>query len=213
MSVDPRVVRLEEPEALRGLYRVTFERARQVSHDPTREGDAAEPPGRVVELERELQYTKESHQSTNEELQSANEELETSKEEVQSLNEELQTVNTELQGKVDELSRANNDMKNLLNGTDIATIFLDEQLRIKRYTEQAKKVIRHAERVLGSRRYTESSSKQGRFECADSTRSRKGWGRHAADHRGRNSFAPGPLGHFEELGCMCSLPRTEGRPR
>src|SRR5213075_2112681 len=76
------------------------------------------------------------------ELQSANEELETSKEEMQSLNEELQTVNAELHGKVDELSRINNDMKNLLNGTDIATIFLDNDLNIKRYTDQAKKVIR-----------------------------------------------------------------------
>jgi two-component system CheB/CheR fusion protein len=71
-----------------------------------------------------------------------NAELETSKEEMQSLNEELQTVNAELQGKVEELSRANDDMKNLLNATDIATIFLDNKLNIKRYTEQAKRVIR-----------------------------------------------------------------------
>jgi two-component system CheB/CheR fusion protein len=61
---------------------------------------------------------------------------------MQSLNEELQTVNAELQGKVEELSRANDDMKNLLNGTDIATVFLDNDLNIKRYTDQAKKVIR-----------------------------------------------------------------------
>ncbi|MCA9695388.1 MAG: PAS domain-containing protein, partial [Myxococcales bacterium] len=81
-------------------------------------------------------------QSTNEELQSANEELETSKEEMQSLNEELQTVNAELQSKVEELSRANDDMKNLLNSTDIATLFLDSDLNIKRYTEQARRVIR-----------------------------------------------------------------------
>jgi two-component system CheB/CheR fusion protein len=81
-------------------------------------------------------------QSTNEELQSANEELTTSKEEMQSLNEELQTVNTELQAKVDELSRSNNDMKNLLNSTDIATLFLDNELKVRRFTTQATKIIK-----------------------------------------------------------------------
>jgi two-component system CheB/CheR fusion protein len=81
-------------------------------------------------------------QSTNEELQSTNEELTTSKEEMQSLNEELQTVNTELQAKVDELSRSNNDMKNLLNSTDIATLFLDGDLKVRRFTTQATKIIK-----------------------------------------------------------------------
>ncbi len=66
----------------------------------------------------ELKSTNEELQSTNEELQSANEELTTSKEEMQSLNEELQTVNAELQSKVDDYSRVNNDMKNLLNSTE-----------------------------------------------------------------------------------------------
>jgi two-component system CheB/CheR fusion protein len=61
---------------------------------------------------------------------------------MQSLNEELQTVNAELQGKVEELSRSNDDMTNLLNSTDIATVFLDNELNIKRYTEQAKRLIR-----------------------------------------------------------------------
>jgi two-component system CheB/CheR fusion protein len=77
----------------------------------------------------ELKSANEELQSTNEELQSTNEELTTSKEEMQSLNEELQTVNAELQSKVDELSAANSDMKNLLNSTDIATIFLDGHLQ------------------------------------------------------------------------------------
>ena len=80
-------------------------------------------------------------ESANEELQSSNEELETAKEEMQSLNEELQTVNGELRAKVEELSLAYDDMKNLLDGTDIATLFLDKDLRIKRFTEQAKKII------------------------------------------------------------------------
>jgi len=81
-------------------------------------------------------------QSTNEELQSTNEELTTSKEELQSMNEELQTVNQELQSKVDELSQASDDMRNLLNSTEIATLFLDEQLRIRRYTSQATTVFK-----------------------------------------------------------------------
>jgi two-component system CheB/CheR fusion protein len=80
-------------------------------------------------------------QSVNEELQSTNEELETSKEELQSVNEELATVNAELQAKVADLSRANNDMNNLLAGTGIATLFVDIHLRILRFTPAATKII------------------------------------------------------------------------
>jgi two-component system CheB/CheR fusion protein len=90
----------------------------------------------------ELKSTNEELQSTNEELQSANEELTTSKEEMQSLNEELQTVNHELQAKVDELSRANNDMRNLLNSTDIAILFLDDMLNVRRFTPQTTRIIK-----------------------------------------------------------------------
>jgi two-component system CheB/CheR fusion protein len=80
-------------------------------------------------------------QSLNEELQSTNEELETSKEELQSINEELATVNAELQTKVADLSRANNDLNNLLAGTGIATIFVDSQMRVLRFTPGAASVI------------------------------------------------------------------------
>ena len=80
-------------------------------------------------------------QSVNEELQSTNEELETSKEELQSVNEELATVNNELQTKVVDLSRANNDMNNLLAGTGIGTVFVDHQLRILRFTPAVSAII------------------------------------------------------------------------
>ncbi|MBF0292537.1 MAG: PAS domain-containing protein, partial [Nitrospinae bacterium] len=82
----------------------------------------------------ELKSTNEEMQSVNEELQSTNEELETSKEELQSVNEELATVNAELQTKLADLSKTNNDMNNLLAGTGIGTIFVDHQLRIRRFT-------------------------------------------------------------------------------
>jgi two-component system CheB/CheR fusion protein len=88
----------------------------------------------------ELKSANEELQSTNEELQSTNEELTTSKEEMQSLNEELYTVNAELQSKVDDLSLVNGDMKNLLNSTDVATIFLDGELRIRRFTDQTTQI-------------------------------------------------------------------------
>jgi two-component system CheB/CheR fusion protein len=164
LTADVRVVPILTPEPLKGLFLVSFEQARTLDHDlaATDDSDDSGAPSPEARLERELQYAKHRHQSTieeletaneelkstneelqstNEELQSANEELETSKEEMQSLNEELQTVNAELQGKLDELAQANDDMKNLLDGTGIATVFLDRHLRIKRYTERAKNVV------------------------------------------------------------------------
>jgi two-component system, chemotaxis family, CheB/CheR fusion protein len=89
----------------------------------------------------ELKSSNEEMQSVNEELQSTNEELETSKEELQSVNEELGTVNNELQTKVVDLSRANNDMNNLLAGTGIGTVFVDHQMRIMRFTPAASAII------------------------------------------------------------------------
>ena len=160
--VDLSVTRIQEPESLRGLLLVSF-RPRPDLPDTPEESKAGEPDdGRVRDLERELKCTKESLQttieeletaneelksaneelqSTNEELQSTNEEMETAKEEMQSLNEELTTVNAEMQSKVDDLSRTNDDMQNLLNSTEVATIFLDRDLNIKRYTEQARELI------------------------------------------------------------------------
>ena len=132
------VTKIAEPEPVRGLLLVTFQPA--ASPPPaakTERAPSKKQTGRLRELERELQFTRESLrstveelqssneelQSTNEELQSSNEELETSREEMQSLNEELQTVNAQLQGKVDALSQSNDDMQNLLNSTSVATHF------------------------------------------------------------------------------------------
>ncbi|MDZ7672832.1 MAG: PAS domain-containing protein [Halanaerobiales bacterium] len=97
----------------------------------------------------ELKSSNEELQSLNEELQSANEELETSKEELQSLNEELKTVNAELENKVTELTQANTDMKNLLTGTGIGTVFVDLDLNILRFTPSATKFINLIETDIG----------------------------------------------------------------
>ncbi|MDO8907993.1 MAG: chemotaxis protein CheB [Pseudohongiella sp.] len=97
----------------------------------------------------ELQSSNEELQSTNEELQSANEELTTSKEEMQSMNEELQTINSELQTKLDDLSLAQSDMKNVLNGIDIAILFLDQNLNVRRYTDLAASIINLRESDIG----------------------------------------------------------------
>jgi chemotaxis methyl-accepting protein methylase/transcriptional regulator with PAS, ATPase and Fis domain len=155
---------LAEPVAMQGMLLVVFEEAAPASRlAPGRKKAArARPAGSVAELEEKLRRTQEilqtaveekegtqeelrsaneELQSNNEELQSTNEELTTSKEELQSLNEELQTVNAELRGKVDELSQNNNDMTNLLNSIEIATIFLDNGLCVKRFTPQATRIV------------------------------------------------------------------------
>jgi two-component system CheB/CheR fusion protein len=94
----------------------------------------------VQSMREQMQTSQEELKSTNEELQSTNEELTTSKEEMQSMNEEMHTVNQELQTRLDELSRTNNDMKNLLDSTDIATLFLDNSLCVRRFSSETSKV-------------------------------------------------------------------------
>ena len=106
----------------------------------------------IEELEtsnEELKSSNEELQSTNEELQSTNEELDTSREELQSTNEELRTVNAEHQQKIDELSKAYDDLNNLLRATEVATLFLDRDLRIRRFTPAARKIFRLIDRDIG----------------------------------------------------------------
>ncbi len=158
-----------KPELLRGTVLVVFAEppAAAVAAAPPPHGAGARTTpaqsARTRELELELQHAREEQQnlreemqgtneelkstneelqSTNEELQSTNEELTTSKEELQSMNEELHTVNAELQSKVDDLSAAGNDMKNLLNSNDLPTVFLDQQLQVKRFSDSATALIK-----------------------------------------------------------------------
>lgn len=161
-TVDVTVQALREPAELRGALIVVFndvaalpKKRRKAAGSPVDDAD----PDRGAEAQQlrealqaareemqtsqeELKSSNEELQSTNEELQSTNEELTTSKEEMQSLNEELQTVNAELQAKVESLARANNDMKNLLNSTDIATLFLEDTLQVRRFTTETAKLIK-----------------------------------------------------------------------
>jgi two-component system CheB/CheR fusion protein len=163
--LDVIVERLEESEPLAGLVMIVFcDIAAPVeSKMPARKSKDGEENSRLEEIEQELHRKREElrntrermqavqeelrswneeMQSTNEEMQSTNEELTTSKEELQSLNEELQTVNTELQDRLDELSRTSDDMRNLLNNTEVATLFLDKELKIRRFTEPVTKIFK-----------------------------------------------------------------------
>ena len=99
--------------------------------------------------EQELRSSNEELLSMNEELQSSNEELETSREELQSINEELETINAELTENNRQLIEANSDLKNLFESTSIATVFLDQNLRVRRYTPTARRLFGIRERDIG----------------------------------------------------------------
>jgi two-component system, chemotaxis family, CheB/CheR fusion protein len=129
---DPRIRRLEEELRAKEEYLQAIHEEMQSSNE-------------------ELRSSNEELQSTNEELQSTNEEMETSKEELQSVNEELATINAELEAKVSDLSRAENDMKNLLASTGIGTVFVDLTLRIQRFTPSATEILNLIESDIGRR--------------------------------------------------------------
>ena len=161
VHVDITVRRLAQPAPLRGLVLVVLAEVPTAPEAPPRarrggrREEVREVEERLRHAEEELQTTREEMQtsqeelkstneelqSRNEELQSTNEELTTSKEEMQSLNEELQTVNTELESRVADLSHVNDDMKNLLNNTGIATVFLDGRLNLRWFTTGMTKLV------------------------------------------------------------------------
>ena len=162
-TVDLTVQEIQDPEALRGMVMIIFTDVATPPKQKRVSRSKSGSSGRAIELEQELHRCREElrstreemqasqeelksfneeMQSTNEELQSTNEELTTSREEMQSLNEELQTVNAEQQSKMDELARINDDMRNLLNSTEIITIFLDNDLHVRRFTPGANKIFK-----------------------------------------------------------------------
>lgn len=164
-KVDVTVQALREPTVLRGLIIVVFHDV--VESDAAVKGSAPQgPPARQAEIQRyldelrnlreeafrhreEAEAAQEELQSTNEELQSTNEELTTSKEELQSMNEELQTINSEMQTRLDDLMLAQSDMQNVLNNIEIAILFLDRSLNVRRYTERACSIINLRESDIG----------------------------------------------------------------
>jgi two-component system CheB/CheR fusion protein len=97
----------------------------------------------------ELKSSNEEHQSVNEELQSSNEELETAKEEMQSVNEEVQTINAELASKNELLTRLNSDLRNLFESAEIATLFLDRDLRVRGFTPATRDLFHVREGDIG----------------------------------------------------------------
>ena len=139
----------------------------------------------------ELKASNEEIRSINEELQASNEELETSKEELQSLNEELNTANNQLQAKVEELEARTDDLNNLLNSTDVATLFLDRALCIRWFTPSMKALLE----LLPTRHRPADRSLRATVQRRRPARGRAGGARAAAALRHRGGGRSGPLVH------------------
>ena len=188
-SVNLTIIPLAEHGMPPGLTMVVFQEVEKEIDGIKAKSETKGSKG-TAKLEEELKLTKENLQSTieeleatneevksaneelqsnNEELQSSNEELDTSREELQSLNEELLTVNSDLTAKSDLLTKANDDLKNYLNRTDIAIIFLDNDLKIRSFTPPATEVFNIREIDIG-RPLDEITSRLAFESLADKTR-------------------------------------------
>jgi len=150
-TINLTVQAIIKPKELLGLMMVVFTEVVTPTRPPRRKPGAPnkENQAELQLAHDEIKSLREKMQSSQEELKSANEELQSTNEEMQSMNEELQTVNTELQTKVDDLSWVNNDMENLLNSTGIATIFLDNGLHVRRFTNHTTHLFKLIESDVG----------------------------------------------------------------
>lgn len=165
LRVRLHIAQISEARLLEPLYLILFE---PLEEQPSavasisEQGASDVPPARAQQIEEELRLAREDHQTTveelqatneelasaneevqsvNEELQSTIEELQTTREETQSLNEELQTLNAELLAKVSSLEQANDDLRNLMDSTEIAIIFVDDRLCVKRFTPSTRSLV------------------------------------------------------------------------
>jgi chemotaxis methyl-accepting protein methylase len=190
-TVDITVQAMVEPEALKGSVMIVLKDVEAPPEAKVSDKDKWSSPGTVLsKMEQELQQAQqevriardemqifreeaksanEEMQSMNEEMQSTNEELQSTNEEMQSTNDEMQTLNHELNAKVGDLSRANNDMKNLLDSTELTTLFLDKALNVRLFTTGSNKVFRLRRGDVG-RPITDIASDLFYSELADDAR-------------------------------------------
>jgi two-component system CheB/CheR fusion protein len=168
--LDMRIKPFRQKKGQEPLAAIFIENAERYSGAPADPDTPAYDVGqeaaqRIQDLEQELQFTRENLQATieeletsneelqatNEELLASNEELQSTNEELQSVNEELHTVNTEHQRKIMELTELNNDIRNLMAGTGVETLFLDENLEVRKFTPQISKIFRLTDSDVGRR--------------------------------------------------------------
>jgi two-component system, chemotaxis family, CheB/CheR fusion protein len=156
-AIDVELQRMSAPEPLHGRVLVVFRelgdpgaapRLDDVGDAAVLRGDLDRAVAQLQQLRDEMRRVHEDHQaateemqSANEELQATNEELTTSREELQSMNEELQSVNSELSQRLEDLQLAQSDIRNLLNSTQVAALFLDNELRVRRFTERSLDIV------------------------------------------------------------------------